>query len=147
MLTGATTFWVGPEGGPAEARTVEAVQPRTTDMLVKFAGVDTRSAAADLVGRFVSLPGEALSPLNEGEFYYHEVAGFRVLTTDGVCIGTIRETFFTGSNDVWVVDDGGREHLIPVITDVVRLFDRAARTVVIEAIEGLLSDAPRDRRR
>jgi 16S rRNA processing protein RimM len=146
-VTGARTFWVGPEGGPAEARAVETVQPRRADVLIRFAGVDTRTAAAELVGRLVSLPEDALPRLEDHEFYYHEVVGFQVWTTDGACVGTIRETFFTGSHDVWVVGEGTREHLIPVIADVVRSLDRVTGTVVIEVIEGLLSDAPRDPRR
>jgi 16S rRNA processing protein RimM len=146
-VSGARTFWVGPEGGPAEARAVETVQPRRADVLVRFAGIGTHTAAAELVGRLVSLPEEALPPLGAHEFYYHEVVGFQVRTIEGAHVGTIRETFFTGSHDVWVVGEGAREHLIPVIADVVRSFDRATGTVVIEAIEGLLSDTPRDRRR
>ena len=50
----------------------------------------------------------------------------------------MRETFSTGLNDVWVVEAGEREWLIPVIADVVRAIDRAARRIVIEPIPGLL---------
>ena len=51
---------------------------------------------------------------------------------------TVRETFSTGVNDVWVVEGGERERLIPVIADVVRAIDRPARRIVIEPIPGLL---------
>ena len=74
----------------------------------------------------------------DGEFYYHELAGFAVATSDGRALGTVATTFSTGLNDVWVVRDGEHEHLIPVIADVVRRIDRDGRRIVIEAIPGLL---------
>src|SRR5437867_3186311 len=79
-----------------------------------------------------------LPPPAEDEFYYHEVVGFRVETTGGEPLGAVAETFTTGLNDVWVVRGSGREHLIPVIADVVRALDRATRRIVIEPLPGLL---------
>jgi 16S rRNA processing protein RimM len=107
-------------------------------VLLALDGVIGRSAAEGLVGARVLVPVAQLPPPAEGEFYYHEVAGFRVETTGGDAIGTIRETFSTGVNDVWVVAQGEREHLLPVIADVVRTIDRPGRRVVIEPMPGLL---------
>ena len=61
-----------------------------------------------------------------------------MVTTDGRALGTITSTFSTGTNDVWVVQDGDRERLIPIIADVVREIDRPGRRVVIDALPGLL---------
>jgi len=47
-------------------------------------------------------------------------------------------TLATGANDVWVVRTADREHLIPVVAEVVRAIDRAGRRVVIEPPPGLL---------
>jgi 16S rRNA processing protein RimM len=44
----------------------------------------------------------------------------------------------TGLNDVWVVQGGAREYLIPVIDDVVREIDRPGRRIVIAPMPGLL---------
>jgi tRNA (guanine37-N1)-methyltransferase len=90
------------------------------------------TAPRRLVGSRIVVRAAELPPPGEDEFYYHEVAGFRVETTAGEPVGTIEETFPTGLNHVWVVRDGEREHLIPVIADVVRAIDRPARRVVIE---------------
>ena len=40
--------------------------------------------------------------------------------------------------DIWVVRDSKREVLVPVIEDVVKAMDFAARRVTIEPIPGLL---------
>jgi 16S rRNA processing protein RimM len=107
-------------------------------MLVALAGVHDRTAATALTGMRLLVRAADLPATAPGEFYHHELHGFAMTTTDGRALGTIAETFSTGTNDVWVVRDGGREHLIPIIADVVREIDRAGRRVVIEAMPGLL---------
>jgi 16S rRNA processing protein RimM len=107
-------------------------------MLAALDGVTSRDAAEALVGSVVLVDIRDLPPVAEDEFYYHEVADFRVETTSGERLGEIAETFATGLNDVWVVRGGSREYLIPVIADVVRAIDRAGRRIVIEPVPGLL---------
>ena len=107
-------------------------------VLLALAGVDDRRAAEALVGARVLVRAADLPPPAEDEFYYHEVVGFRVETTGGEPLGAVAETFTTGLNDVWVVRGSGREHLIPVIADVVRAMDRVTRRIVIEPLPGLL---------
>src|SRR5438093_7077583 len=107
-------------------------------VLLALAGVDDRRAAEALVGARVLVQAADLPPPAAGEFYYHEVVGFRVETTGGESLGTVAETIATGLNDVRVVRGNGREHLIPVVADVVRAIDRAARRIVIEPLPGLL---------
>jgi 16S rRNA processing protein RimM len=107
-------------------------------VLVALDGVDDRDAAEALVGSRVLVHAHDLAPAEDDEFYWHELEGFRVDTVDGEPLGTIAETFSTGINDVWVVRDGGRELLVPVIADVVRTIDRGGRRVVIAPMPGLL---------
>ena len=107
-------------------------------LLVSLDAVDDRDAAEALVGARLIVRAGDLPPPAEGEFYYHELAGFRVETTAGEALGTIAETFPTGVNDVWVVRGGAREYLIPVIADVVRAIDRDEGRIVVEPIPGLL---------
>jgi 16S rRNA processing protein RimM len=107
-------------------------------LLVGFDGVSDRTAAEGLTGARILVPTADLPPPSDDEFYWHEVLGFAVVTVDGRALGELVETFSTGLNDVWVVRGSGGEHLIPVIADVVRAIDRAARRIVIEPIPGLL---------
>ena len=120
------------------ATSVAKVAPHGRGMLIVLDGVGDRDAGAELTGMRVLVRAHDLPPLDAGEFYHHELHGFAMVTTDGRMLGTIAETMSTGLNDVWVVRDGGGEHLIPIIADVVREIDRAGRRVVIEPMPGLL---------
>jgi 16S rRNA processing protein RimM len=124
--------------GACVAATVARAARHGRAMVIAFDGVRDRTAAAALVGAHVLVRTADLPAPDPGEFYHHELHGFVVVTTDGRALGTIAETFATGLNDVWVVRGGGREHLIPIIADVVRTIDRDARRVVIEPLPGLL---------
>jgi 16S rRNA processing protein RimM len=118
---------------------VESVAPHARGLLlVAFVGVSDRDDAEALVGMRIRVPVADLAPLEADEFYYHEIEGFAVETTTGEALGTVRETFSTGLNDVWVIDAGTGERLIPAIADVVRTIDRRARRIVIEPMPGLL---------
>jgi 16S rRNA processing protein RimM len=137
-VLGARAFHLERPGEPPRRYDVEALRSQGTDLLVKFEGLDDRTASASIVGALASIPEAELPPPGPLEFYYHEIIGYAVRTTDGRDIGHVRETFGTGSNDVLVVGDADHEQLIPVIGDVVRTIDRERRLIVIEALDGLL---------
>jgi 16S rRNA processing protein RimM len=107
-------------------------------VLVTLDGVADRSAAEALRGATLLVREADLPPPAADEFYDYEVEGFAVETTDGRRLGTIVETLHNGLHGIWTVRDGEREHLIPVIADVVRDLDRAGRLVVVDPLPGLL---------
>jgi len=126
-------------GGARQVAQVTAASPHGRGIvLAAVAGVSDRTAAEALVGARVLVRGTDLPPLEEGEFYHHEVMGFDVATLTGRHLGTIAGTLVTGLNDVWIVRQDEHEHLIPVIADVVRSIDREARRVLIDPLPGLL---------
>lgn len=105
---------------------------------VVLEGVADIDAALALKGCAVMAAVVDLPPLGEGEFYYFQLVGAEAVLTDGRRLGAIAEIFSAGANDVWVVRDGGREVLVPVIADVVKGIDLGARRVTIEPVPGLL---------
>jgi len=127
-----------PDGRDAFAVTVEAVRPHGTVNLLRVAGVDDLDAATGLVGRAVALPEHELPEPEPGEYYVYQLAGLDVVTTDGAPIGTVESSFSNGANEVLVVRNADREHLIPLIADVVRAVELDAHRVVIQPIAGLL---------
>jgi 16S rRNA processing protein RimM len=137
-LTEGRTIFLERDGVVKETRVVSAAPHGRGFVLLAVDGVADRDAAEAVIGSRVLVLQADLPPPAEDEFYYHELEGFAVETTDGQALGAIAETFTTGTSDVWVVRGVGREHLIPVIADVVRSIDRDGRKVVIEPLPGLL---------
>jgi 16S rRNA processing protein RimM len=107
-------------------------------VLLKVNNISTRKQALQLKGSDVIIDKKVLKELSDEEYYWFDLEGLEVYTKDGDFIGTIKEIFSTGSNDVYVVRKGKKEHLIPGIKDIVLSIDKESRKMVINPIEGLL---------
>jgi 16S rRNA processing protein RimM len=124
--------------GRREFKVLDASALSAGNHRVMLEGIGDADAAEALRGGAVMVAAADLPPLGEGEFYYFQLAGAEVMLTDGRRLGTIEDIMSTGAHDVWVVREGEREVLVPVISDVVKAMDLAARRVTIEAMPGLL---------
>ena len=126
-------------GGEAREFRLTGMTPlNATTRRITLEGIADADAAESLKGAVVMLAAADVPPAKPGEFYYYEAIGCEVFLSDGARLGTIEEIFSNGAQDIWVVRDGEREFLIPVIEDVVKAMDFAARRVTIEPIPGLL---------
>ncbi len=93
--------------------------------------------AREMAGKELFVPEDRLLALPEGEYYHFQLIGLRVETRDGEELGSIRSILETGSNDVYVVEKGGKEILIPAIEDVIVEVDLEAKKVIVDLPEGL----------
>jgi len=92
------------------------------NIIAQLEGVQYRDQAEALIGSTIAVSSDQLEKLSEGEFYWKDLIGLNVETTEGVELGKIDWIFNTGSNDVITVkgrDAEGekKEHMIPFIMD------------------------------
>jgi len=101
-------------------------------IIVKVAGVDDRDEAQAFVGSEILTTEEALPELPEGDYYWRDLMGMQVVTTEGYDLGCVSDMLETGANDVLVVKAnrndgfGKKERLIPY------LFEQVIKSVSIE---------------
>jgi 16S rRNA processing protein RimM len=108
--------------------------------LLTFEGYENINEVEKFKEGILKVQEDQLQELEEGEYYFHEIVGCKVLTTAGEELGTIKEILSPGANDVWVVKgQRGKEYLIPYIEDIVKKIDIEKQLVTIEPMEGLLS--------
>lgn len=90
---------------------------------------------------WVPITEAALGDLEEDEFYFHQIIGCGVQTTDGRNLGKIKEILRYPANDVWVVEasESGKEILLPGVKEIVKKVDLEKRKIMIEWMEGLES--------
>jgi 16S rRNA processing protein RimM len=116
---------------------VDAVQTGREFFFLKLVGIEDRDAAAKLVRSAVWIPSEKMKKLPEGEYYWRELIGLRVVTEEGQSVGRIESVFPTGSNDVYVCRAAEKEILLPAIGEVVRKIDTDQGIMVIRLLKGL----------
>jgi 16S rRNA processing protein RimM len=108
--------------------------------LLTFEGYDNVNQVESMKGGILKVPESQRGELEEGEFYFQDIIGCNMVTTEGEEIGKVVEILTPGANDVWVVKGSkGKEVLIPYIEDIVKKVDINGKTIVIEPMEGLLS--------
>ena len=108
-------------------------------IVFKFAGFDRIEEAKELVGYNLAVPEDERVDLPPDIFYEWELLGCRVQTVDGKEIGQVKDVMHTGGVEILsVVDDKGRDRLIPMANDIVVEIDKEKKSIRIDPPEGLL---------
>jgi len=120
--------------------TISDIRSQGRVLVVGFEEFSSLEDAKDFVGEEVYLPENRLPPPSEGEYYHYQLIGLEVETRSGLRLGVLRSIIETGGNDVYVVERGGSEVLIPALEDVIIRVDVDRRMMVVELPEGLMDD-------
>ena len=104
-------------------------------VLIAFDGVGDRDAAEALRGQKVEVARAAV-PLADGEFFLADLPGCEVVTEAGATLGRVVEVQHA-AQDLLVVVDGDDERLVPIVPELVRAVDVAARRIVVDVPDDL----------
>jgi 16S rRNA processing protein RimM len=114
------------------------VKSHTKTPLIAFKGITDRDRAEALIGAELFIPETELPELDKDSYYWFELIGIEVYTTQGNYLGRITSIFPTGSNDVYVVKDKNKEVLIPALESVVLDIDLELKRMRVDLPEGLV---------
>ncbi len=128
-----------PDGAGAKHYELEEGEVgRAGEVRLKLKGLESRDAAQMLRGAFVQGDTEGLEALPEGEFYWYQLLGCRVVLTSGRELGEVCDLVETGAHDVLVVrGEDGREFLVPTARALLPGIDLAEGRLVAEDLPGL----------
>jgi len=142
--------------------TVAGFRWHSGELLVRFAEIGDRTAAAELGGTWLLVDSAALAALDDpDEFRDGDLVGLRVRTVDGTAVGTVTDVLHHGQ-DILVIDPAGaadpggtvpggtvrtagaagpqaEQILIPFVKAIVPEVDVAGGVLVIDPPEGLLN--------
>ncbi len=101
----------------------------------KFEGVGSRDDAETLIGQTLFAEGRDGDNAN---LISKDLLGYSVITESGEFIGELSDILWLPSNDVYVIQDGENEKLIPVIKEIIIGVDHLLHVIMIAPMEGLL---------
>ena len=126
---------------PSGERTIKRLENfwfQNDRVILKVAGYDDVDTAKELVGFEFAVPEQDRVPLPADHYYDWELEGCTV-KVGSERIGIVNSVLKTGGAEILVViDDGGKERLIPLADSIVVEVDTAGKTIVIDPPEGLL---------
>src|SRR6185437_4879748 len=132
-----------PERGPL---TVVATRWHSGRLLVRFKGLDDRTAAESMRGTMLVIEvDESERPQDPDEFYDHQLVGLRVITTVGDEVGEVAEVLHLPAQDVLAIKrTDGIEVLVPFVQELVPAVDLDRGSVTVDPRPGLLDPEAAD---
>jgi 16S rRNA processing protein RimM len=141
LAPGRSIWLVGLDGETvAGPLVIERSRAYHREWLVKFQGADGRDALDPWRGLFLAVPADQLTPLQEGEVYLHDLAGFSVRLPDDTPLGLVSSVYELPSGVMIEVQGPKREFLLPYKKAFVQSVDREARRLVVTPPEGLIEE-------
>ncbi len=113
------------------------VKPHSRGALLTLKDVAHREQAKALIGTELYIGRARLPELDNGGYYWFDLIGLNVYTTEDRYIGRLDSIIETGANDVYVVKKDDREILIPALKSVVRVIDTEQKIMQVELPDGL----------
>ena len=113
-------------------------RPHRGGYLLRFREVVDRDTAQTLLGAELLLEREDLRPLDEGEYFLHELVGLEVTDEHEGSLGPIVDVYDTAGQVLAAVRVDGRERLFPLRREFVRKVDMETRHVEVALPDGLL---------
>jgi 16S rRNA processing protein RimM len=141
FAAGNKLLMVNEESGASLEVKVISSRANKNVYILKLEGFTDINVVEKYKGWVLKISSDQQLELEEGEYYYHEIIGCRVVTEEGEELGTISEILSPGANDVWVVDrpnGSGKQLLLPVIDDVLINVDTKEKIVTVHLMEGLI---------
>ena len=117
---------------------VEYLKINGDKMFVQLQDVIKMEQALAFVGKAVFLPNEMLPQLEDDEFYYKEIIGFRLIDAEKGEIGAISDVLEYPTQAVIQVMKDGKEILIPIHDDIIQKVNKKSKILNIKAPEGLI---------
>tara|TARA_R110001599_G_scaffold171353_1_gene362081 strand:+ start:66094 stop:66666 length:573 start_codon:yes stop_codon:yes gene_type:complete len=117
------------------------VKMHSDDIVAQLMGVADRNAAEALKGATVQISRRHFPALSDDEFYWIDLIGLDVETTQGVLLGQVSDMMDNGAHPILRVAvsaaaaDGskaGQELLIPFVEQFVLTVDKAARKITVD---------------
>ncbi len=107
-------------------------------VILQFEGMDNINDVEQYKQCKLYVDREHAVPLEKDEYFVTDLIGLQVVSEDGKELGTLKEIIPTGANDVYVVvDDSGRELLLPAIKECILFVDMERKMMRVHLLKGL----------
>lgn len=118
---------------------VESTSTHKGRLLMSLRGVTDRNSAGGLKGRNLFIHACDAAPLEDGEYWAHELVGMSVADKDGRELGKVTDVICRAAQDLLVLVDGaGVEFQIPFVEEFVREVDAGRKVITVKVIEGMV---------
>lgn len=121
------------------ALTIRSIRSQGETILISFEEYFDRDKVGVHRNKFVSMRTEDFPSLPEGEYFFHQLLGLKVIDEDAQKLGSVVDIIETGANNIYVVRNvRGDEILLPAIEGVIIAVDLELKEMRVRLLPGLL---------
>jgi len=107
--------------------------------VLKFKGIDDRTAAEKKRGEFLFIDREKARKLPEDTYYIADLVGLTVIDETGRLIGKLTDVIQNPAQDLYeITTEEGKKALVPAVDEFVEAVDIEGGTVTLHLIDGLI---------
>jgi len=129
---------VSPDEQSTREAHVESAREHGGRVLVKFAEVTTPEDLRDLQNWTVEIPESEARPLEEGEYFIHDLVGLRLVDAEGRDRGVVRDAFEGGGGVLLTIEPpSGKTFDLPFAAEICTNIDLKTRTMTVALPEGI----------
>ena len=137
IFKSGTALLVSSPDGSENRYEIDWIKPHSRGALLALKEITGCDQANSLIGSELYIKKAELPKLEPGAYYWFDLIGINVYTSDDRCIGRIDSIIETGANDVYVVKNADKEILVPALESVVRSIDIESKVMRVQLPEGL----------
>jgi len=128
---------VAPDDSSTRAATIESSRAHAGRALVKFAEIATPEAVADLRDWTIEIDESEARPLEENEYFLHDLVGLTLVDAEGRERGRVVDTEEGAGGLLLNVERDGRRYDVPFVAEICTSIDLAQKRIVVKLPEGL----------
>lgn len=128
---------VSPDETRSRQSRIESFRAHAGRALLKFEGIDSPEEIALFRGWTVEIPESEARPLEENEYFLHDLVGLELVDATGNTRGTVTAAYEGGGGVLLEVRQGQRTFDVPFAADICRTVDLAAKRILVELPEGI----------
>lgn len=117
---------------------VEGKRLHKSHILLKLENLDNPEAAEELIGCSVYLDRNSLTRTDEDEYYWFELVGMNVVTTEGELVGKVDDLMETSAHGILIIHKENEEYLVPLNDKFVTKIDTSKSEITINAESGVI---------
>ncbi|NLD94945.1 MAG: 16S rRNA processing protein RimM [Fibrobacter sp.] len=127
------TLYIGVNEKECEEIVLEDLDERPNTFVGLFEGVDSIESAELLKGKHIYIAKADLPELEENEYYHFELVGMKVLTDNGIELGTVIHVHnFPSADTIEISRKRGDALLVPLTKESVVSIDKDSRQITLK---------------
>ena len=128
-------FMIGDSNLTLKEITLDKIKGVGKRRIFKFRGVDSLAEAESLKGKTLFIKVSEYDKIN---LISRDLIGWDMITDLNKNIGKLIDVMWLPGNDVYIIKNGEKEYLIPIIDEIIKKLDYERKQIIIHTIDGLL---------